>query len=102
MAVALVGLTYSFRCALAQQNEEQIAQSATNAVNQLQIAELQKTVAEHQTKIEALDVAMAVVRSDSEQNNRILWGLLTGIVMLVAERVVGFVSKRRENPFQDE
>ena len=39
---------------------------------------------------------MAVVKDDSEQNNKILWGLMTGTAMLVLERAVGFMSRKRD------
>lgn len=100
LTVASLALFYSTGSAIHAQalrnNQEQ------TTINTLDLARLQTLAAEHQQKIESIEVALAVVKSDSEANNKILWGLLTGIVMLVIERVVGFANGHRKRESSEE
>jgi hypothetical protein len=100
LSVAAVAIFYSTESAIHAQ-ELRNSQEQT-AINTLDVARLSTMVSEHQAKIETIEVALAVVKSDSEANNKILWGLLTGIVMLVIERVVGFANGRRKQEDTEE
>ena len=91
LVVALFGMGYGFS-AIAQGNSS----GEQMAVNTSQISGLEKVVADHQDKIEKLEVTVAVVKSDAEENNKILWSLLTGTVMLVIERLMGIINGRRK------
>lgn len=64
------------------------------AVNGERLSIAEHTIAEHQDKIESLQIAMAVVKELSEQNNKILWGLMAGTAMMLIERAFGLLRNR--------
>lgn len=96
LSIGMLGLLYGPIFSARAQNQYPISRDEQGVLNTRDISHLEKEVSDQQIKIEELEVAMAVVKDDSEQNNKILWGLMTGTAMLVLERAVGFMSRKRD------